>query len=230
MFFPERIRNIKPEHLVLEVGPGGTPHPRSDVLLEKKFPEKEAVGQRGNAPPLKTDKKVVYYEGGAFPFKELEFDYVICSHVLEHLDSEELEDFIKELQRVAPQGYIEFPLIYYDYLFDIPQHMTLLFFNGVEIVYLPKSKARIEDYKPITGLFRSALERGYRFPIEELKEIFFQGFEWTKPIVMRRAESVDELLFSEKISLPWLHIRDEGTSGNKLTRFIARIRRTLNFT
>ena len=227
MFFPERVRSIRPEHLVLEVGPGGTPHPRSDVLLEKRFSEKEAVGQRGNAPPLRTDKKIVYYDGGPFPFKELEFDYVICSHVLEHLYSEELENFVEELQRVAPQGYIEFPLIYYDYLFDFPQHVTLLFCNGKEIVYLPKSKLSIEEHKPITGLFRSALERGYRFPIEELKDFFFQGFEWVRPIMIRRAHSLNELVFPETVSLPPLRTSDGHISANTPSSLITWIKRIL---
>jgi len=32
MFFPEKIKNIKKNDYVLEIGPGGTPFNRSDVF------------------------------------------------------------------------------------------------------------------------------------------------------------------------------------------------------
>ena len=69
MFFSERIRSIGPRDHVLEIGPGGTPHPRSDVFLEKAFEDTAlAKAQRGHAPALKTGKKVVYFDGTVFPF------------------------------------------------------------------------------------------------------------------------------------------------------------------
>jgi len=41
------------------------------------------------------------------PFKDKEFDYVILSHVLEHIPN--LIDFKKEVERIAKAGYIELP-------------------------------------------------------------------------------------------------------------------------
>jgi len=41
------------------------------------------------------------------PFKNKEFDFVIASHVIEHV--EDFEFFIKELERVSNKGYIELP-------------------------------------------------------------------------------------------------------------------------
>ena len=46
MFFPERIHLLASDR-VLEVGPGATPHPRSQMFLEKRFEGAEAVRQRG---------------------------------------------------------------------------------------------------------------------------------------------------------------------------------------
>ena len=60
MFFPRRIKHIGRGDRVLEIGPGGSPHPRADVLLEKRFSNEMAQEQRGFAPALKTSKKVVY--------------------------------------------------------------------------------------------------------------------------------------------------------------------------
>ena len=77
MFFPHLIKNIKPNDRVLEIGPGGLPHPKSSVFLEKRFSPEEAKRQRGYASPLKTYKKIIFYDGKQFPFKDKEFDYVI---------------------------------------------------------------------------------------------------------------------------------------------------------
>ena len=74
MFFPERIRRIGANDRVLEVGPGSCPHPRSDVLLEKKFSDpSEAEAQRGYGPPLQTDKEIVYHDE-PLRFDDLEVD------------------------------------------------------------------------------------------------------------------------------------------------------------
>ena len=41
------------------------------------------------------------------PFKDKEFDYVILSHVLEHVQN--ILEFTKEVERIAKAGYIELP-------------------------------------------------------------------------------------------------------------------------
>jgi len=41
------------------------------------------------------------------PFKDKEFDFVIASHVIEHV--EDFEFFVKELERISSKGYIELP-------------------------------------------------------------------------------------------------------------------------
>ena len=53
------------------------------------------------------DKKFVKIEGKKLPFKDKEFDFVIASHVIEHV--EDFEFFIKELERISSKGYIELP-------------------------------------------------------------------------------------------------------------------------
>ena len=77
MFYANRVAGIGRGDRVLEVGPGGRPHPRSDVLLEYDFGDPdEARRQRGYTNPLKTDKTVIYYNDSRFPFVDNEFDYV----------------------------------------------------------------------------------------------------------------------------------------------------------
>ena len=53
------------------------------------------------------DKKFIRITEKKLPFKDNEFDFVISSHVIEHVD--DLRYFIKELERITKQGYIELP-------------------------------------------------------------------------------------------------------------------------
>ena len=59
-------------------------------------------------------KKFVRLQNKTLPFKDKEFDFVIASHVIEHV--EDVEYFIRELQRVSTKGYIELPTILEDNL------------------------------------------------------------------------------------------------------------------
>jgi ubiquinone/menaquinone biosynthesis C-methylase UbiE len=53
------------------------------------------------------DKKFVQIKDKNLPFLNNEFDFVVSSHVIEHV--EDFEFFIKELERVSKKGYIELP-------------------------------------------------------------------------------------------------------------------------
>ena len=53
------------------------------------------------------DKNFIKISGKKLPFKDKEFDFVITSHVIEHV--EDFEFFVKELERISSKGYIELP-------------------------------------------------------------------------------------------------------------------------
>ena len=53
------------------------------------------------------DKNFIKISGKKLPFKDKEFDFVIASHVIEHV--EDFEFFVKELERISTKGYIELP-------------------------------------------------------------------------------------------------------------------------
>jgi len=88
--------------LVLEVGSGGSPYFRANVLLDAYSETRER-----HWAPFITDRPSVLGKGEALPFRDNSFDFVIASHVLEH--SVDPENFLRELQRVAKAGYIETP-------------------------------------------------------------------------------------------------------------------------
>ena len=55
----------------------------------------------------KNKKFVKLEKNKSLPFKDNEFDFVVASHVIEHVD--DFEFFIKELERISNKGYIELP-------------------------------------------------------------------------------------------------------------------------
>lgn len=88
--------------LVLEVGSGGNPYFRANILIDAY----ETTRERHYAP-LVTDRPTVLGYVERLPFKDKAFDFVIASHVLEH--SANPKQFLSELERVAKAGYIEVP-------------------------------------------------------------------------------------------------------------------------
>lgn len=184
MFFPEKIISIGKNDRVLEIGPGADPHPRSDIFLELKMDnEVDYEQQFGHERKLVTDKRIVFYDGGAFPFADKEFDYVICSHVLEHVP--DVKGFLSELFRVAKGGYIEYPLITYEYLYNFDVHLNYLKFDGTALLFQSKSESPLNHFRPIQKLLLSILNSGYNQYYKKIPEFFIEGFEWKTPFVIR---------------------------------------------
>lgn len=89
---------------VLDIGSGHNPHPRADVLLERDVDANEG---RGGETIDTTDPRLVVGDALEMPFRDDEFDYVIASHIAEHVDDP--ERLCRELTRVGRAGYIETP-------------------------------------------------------------------------------------------------------------------------
>jgi SAM-dependent methyltransferase len=197
MFFPERIISIKPGDKVLEIGPGGTPHPRSDVFLELLYDDPEYFkNQRGNVAELVTTKPVVFYDGSAFPFGDREFDYIICSHVLEHVP--DVPFFLNELVRVGKKGYLEYPTIYYDYVYNFDVHLNFLMNKNGVINWMKKDETRLNDFSEVQYLFYQQLSAGSTNLVIENLHYFMQGFEWNDEIKYKKALSMLDVTYDRR--------------------------------
>ena len=228
MFFANRIKSIKPTDKVLEIGPGATPYFRSDVFLELHYEnEKERIAQSGHVGILETEKTIVYYDGTKFPFSDKEFDYVICSHVLEHVPDADF--FLKELQRVAKKGYLEFPTVYYDYLYNFPEHQLFLLEKDGIINWMTKEESGLMKYAPIQSFFYRTCELGYYDTIDNFKEYFFQGFEWFETIKSIHVDKMDLITYSDEIiNLEPKHNRNKNKSEYEIYSMIS-IKKLLKF-
>ncbi|HID28537.1 MAG TPA: methyltransferase domain-containing protein, partial [Desulfobacterales bacterium] len=79
-----RRMSIRPADVVLDVGSGGTPNWRANVLCDKFVVD--ATERGGNPFYVGPGQYGVIGDAMRLPFRELCFDYVICSHILEHME------------------------------------------------------------------------------------------------------------------------------------------------
>lgn len=159
MFFPAKVKSIPINAKVLEIGPSVKPHCRATAWLDKRFGSED--GQRAQrCSPLGRDpgfeNRITYYEDDRFPFEDNAFDYVICSHVIEHIPRAALATFIREMQRVAPCGYIEVPLFLYELVFPQEVHLWHIAHQNNTLLLAPK-QADPDEAWSLTGTLAKAL-------------------------------------------------------------------------
>lgn len=135
---------VKKDALVLEVGSGGNPYFRANILCDAYFETQERF-----FVPLTYDRPTIIASAENLPFKNDAFDFVVASHVLEH--SPNPQKFLEEIQRVGKSGYIEVP----DAIMERLTHYT---FHRLEIaerdgkLLIRKKKNFIQD-KELAELF-----------------------------------------------------------------------------
>ena len=136
---------IKKRLIVLEVGPGSNPTKRSNVLVEKFVNDNRH--RRGDFK-IYPNQKLIQADGETLPFKDKEFDYVICSHVLEH--AEDPARFVNEQVRVSKMGYLEVPSLIGEFLAPKSSHKWVILDIDDKLVLYEKSKLPF-DFTPDFG-------------------------------------------------------------------------------
>ena len=110
------------------------------------------------------DKKFIRLTEKKLPFKDKEFDFVVASHVMEHV--EDIDFFIKELERVSKKGYIELPTMFEDNLVfeNKKDHLWHMDFDDVENKLLISKKVlyfepvlTVSTIKRLNDVFRTSL-------------------------------------------------------------------------
>jgi len=91
-----KILEDNPNWKILDVGCGYNANKRATMIADVK-----------DLKNFYKDKNFIQIKEKRLPFKNNEFDFVISSHVIEHV--EDLEFFVKELERISSKGYIELP-------------------------------------------------------------------------------------------------------------------------
>ena len=117
--------------LVLEVGAGGNPYPRANVMLDAM----ESTIER-NEKNLITDRPLILGLCEELPFKNKSFDFIIASHVLEHTDDP--YRFLTELMRCGKAGYIETPEGWFEKMCAFTYHRLEVSANKEKLIIRKK--------------------------------------------------------------------------------------------
>ncbi len=178
---------VDPEALVLEVGSGGNPYARANVLLDAY----EVTRQR-HWVPLKTDRPTVLGFVEHLPFKDKAFDFIIASHVLEH--SSDPARFLSELQRVGRAGYIEVPDAFMERIIPYKDHRLEITERTGTLVIRKKQKSVIDqDLADLYGHRVSHLVGGQLIPQRPFE--FHVRFYWK--------ERIDFVVVNPEVDASW---------------------------
>ena len=118
------------------------------------------------------DRNFVILENNDLPFDDNHFDFVISSHVMEHV--KDLEYFIKEIQRVSKKGYIELPTKLEDNLVfeNKKEHLWQMDFDDVNHKLLISKK--IQFLEPVLTVSTIQKMREY-FRSSLILELFWEN-------------------------------------------------------
>ncbi len=161
--------NIRPGDLVLDVGSGHNPHPRSDILCDRYI---EDDTERGGS--IRADRPLIVADAHNLPFKDKAFDYVIASHIIEHMDDP--VRFCSELMRVARRGFIASPTEIAEHLFYWPFHKWYVNKIGGRLILHPK--------KDVPNMFGELFDYLYEYNPwfarfhRSLPDMFWMEYEW----------------------------------------------------
>lgn len=136
MWFPVRARGR-----VLDVGCGPSPHLQATVLADLY----ENYEWQGRSHPIPTGgRPFVRCDVQQLPFRDRAFDFVICSHVLEHVRDPAAA--CRELVRVGMRGYIECPRSWVEYAFSSEDHRWLVDYEARVLIFREKLDEERRDF------------------------------------------------------------------------------------
>lgn len=162
---------VKKEDLVLEIGSGGNPYYRANVLCDAYLETEERFFEG-----LVADRPTVLARAEKLPFKDGAFDFVIASHVLEH--SKDPEKFISEMQRVGRAGYIEVPDAFMERLTNYGFHM-LEITDQNHTLLIRKKKAQVQD-EELWALFKNKARGVAPYLFSKYPFNFHVRYYWSK--------------------------------------------------
>ncbi len=159
--------------LVLDVGSGNSPFPRADVLAEKYLVD-DSNRIWGRKPILSAP--TVACDAEALPFEDKAFEFVVASHLLEHVDRP--DKVMNELSRVGKAGYIECPRACYDKMDSPPYHRWFVEESEGRLVFTQKESAVFDEGLRLLTHETLYRDRGFWATFWRHLSDFFVMYEW----------------------------------------------------
>ncbi|MGM4912869.1 class I SAM-dependent methyltransferase [Rhizobium sp. 768_B6_N1_8] len=169
--------DIAETDLVLDVGSGGYPFKRANHLADK-FPEETTH----RVEPMVLDGRTFFeVDIEKLPFEDGAYDFVFCSHVMEHLDNPGRA--MRELSRVGKRGYLEVPTRLSDVMFNFTRLQNHHRWHSIR---LGNTLCLIEwnesERRELGNEFFEALQSAYTNPFQDFfernRDLFFTSFPW----------------------------------------------------
>jgi SAM-dependent methyltransferase len=169
--------DLEQEATVLDVGSGGWPFIRATHLADK---HPDLTTHRFEAV-VRDERPFYEVDLEKLPFADREYDFVFCSHVLEHIDNPGVA--MRELMRVGKRGYIEVPTRLSDVMFNftrLPNHHR---WHGLvlgELLVLIEWSAW--ERRDLGNYFFDALQSEYTNQFQNFfesnRDLFFSSLHW----------------------------------------------------
>jgi hypothetical protein len=162
---------------VLDVGSGGWPFRHATALADKY------VGLTTHrVEPIARDNRPFYeVDLEKLSFDDKSYDFVFCSHVLEHMDNPGTA--MRELMRVGKRGYIEVPTRLSDVMLNftrIPNHHRwhgLVLGTTLVLVEWPDQERR-ELGNEFFEALQSSHSNSFQDFFERNRDLFFASLHW----------------------------------------------------
>ncbi|EJC74120.1 methylase involved in ubiquinone/menaquinone biosynthesis [Rhizobium leguminosarum bv. trifolii WSM2012] len=173
--------DIAETDLVLDVGSGGYPFQRANHLADK-FPDETTH----RVEPMVLDGRTFFeVDIERLPFEDGAYDFVFCSHVMEHLDNP--GQAMRELSRVGKRGYLEVPTRLSDVMFNFTRLQDHHRWHSIR---LGNTLCLIEwneiERRELGNEFFEALQSSYTNPFQDFfernRDLFFTSFHWEREI------------------------------------------------
>lgn len=125
-----------PSHArILDVGSGANPFKHADVVVDRDFNPGNRHRDGGDASCYGAEYTCIQADIHFLPFKDNAFDFVICMHVLEHVEFPDRA--CDELMRVGKKGFLETPRKWTEYYAGHPTHLWLVDKYRNRIIFEP---------------------------------------------------------------------------------------------
>jgi SAM-dependent methyltransferase len=196
---------VGPDAVVLDVGSGDKPHWRADVLLDR-YVDAAYGGQRSGRAAARISRPMFDADAAAMPFADNVFDYVICSHVLEHVPDPAA--VVAEMTRVGRAGYIEVPEAASAKILDFPSHLwwcRLADDGERQTLVFTAKQGRAFDPEIAEYIQRSGVEQRLAKLLDAEFDFRVVSLPWTGSVEVRIEGSLDPAFVAEALAVDAHH-------------------------
>jgi len=147
------------------------------------------VEQHRGGRVAQRDRPLVIADVEALPFRDEAFDYIICSHVVEHVHHPDRA--LEELSRVGKAGYLAGPSELFEILSPYPAHKWVLAYRAGILLIKPRTNSHLAPSQTLYGgiFWMLHQDRDWKRLALNHQNLLAIEFEWHENIQYRILDS-----------------------------------------